>query len=770
MSRYRSMFFIALIGLAAFITAQAREEDLVGSWQGAIEIPGSSLEVEVELQLADEAWQGTIDIPAQGAANLPLEDIHVDNEQVRFAIAGVQGEPVFEGALRDGRIEGSFLQAGQEFPFTLQRVDLAVAEGPAAIDPAVAAEPAPEDVYEDPEGRFTVPVPAGWSMSEEEGYVRLSDPEEGMHLFMLALEEDDLEAAIAEAWERVDPAFDREPEQALEPPSEPGVERSLFIDYGMEEGRIYQALAQLHEGVAYVALIDTTLEAAQRREAQLNIVLTGFRIAALEDIDLTGVEPLPVAEVLPELEAFIEENLEAFGIPGAAVAIVQDGEVVYAEGFGVKEAGGNEPMTADTHMMIGSTGKTMTTMLMAALVDEGLMDWETPAVEILPEFGVADPELTEEITVANLVCACTGVPRRDLELFFNAEGLTAEGIVESVRTLEFFTDFGEAFQYSNQLVATGGYAAAAADGTEFGNLFEGYASSLQERVLAPIGMNNTTLSFEEVRLRAQHATPHQQDLDSGAYTPIPLEVERFLLSVAPAGAHWSTAEDMARYLATKLDAGVSPDGARVVSEENLRATWEPQVPVTATDSYGLGWFVGEYRGLLLLYHGGNTLGFTSDFAFLPDAELGIVVLTNARLSNFFNMAVRGRLIELVFEQPAQAEETAAFGLAQLEEMIAELRETTLEQVDAGAVEPYLGSYTNEALGEITLVLENGRFMMDAGEFESELRPRADAAEESYLTVGAPLPGLPLELQEDEAGEPIVQLGEGAYSYTFTRVE
>ena len=136
-----------------------------------------------------------------------------------------------------------------------------------------------------------------------------------------------------------------------------------------------------------------------------------------------------MAEIEAELDAFVEENLRRFGIPGATIAVVQGGEVVYLKGFGVKEAGRSDPITPDTQMMIGSTGKTMTTMLMAALVDEGLLDWEAPVVSVLPEFAVADNELTQKMAVRHLVCACTGVPRRDLEMAFNFDRLTAEGIV-----------------------------------------------------------------------------------------------------------------------------------------------------------------------------------------------------------------------------------------------------------------------------------------------------------------------------------------------------
>src|SRR5690606_8513986 len=127
---------------------------------------------------------------------------------------------------------------------------------------------------------------------------------------------------------------------------------------------------------------------------------------------------------------------------------------------------------------------------------DGVIEWDTPVVEVLPEFAVADPDLTQSITMRNLLCACTGVPRRDLELFFNRSELGAEGIVESLGTFEFFTDLGGVSQSSSRLVATAGFAAAAAAGAEYGDFFEGYVNALHERVLDPIGLFVTTLSMD----------------------------------------------------------------------------------------------------------------------------------------------------------------------------------------------------------------------------------------------------------------------------------
>lgn len=564
------------------------------------------------------------------------------------------------------------------------------------------------------------------------------------------------------------PGFALRPNDVQRPPSEPGVEATVVTNYESGE-RVYQGFGRRHGGSAYLLLIDADLAAAQRRGAQINIVATGFEIGGLEQADLTDAPPKPVdSAMLDELETFTENALDEFGIPGAAVVVVQDGEVVYTGGFGVREMGGDAPLTPDTPMMIGSTGKSLTTMLMATLVDEGLMTWDTPVQEVLPEFRVADPELSRTMTLRNLVCACSGVPRRDLEFLFNGDTLTAEDTVASLRTFEFFTDFGEAFQYSNQLVGTGGYTAAAADGAPYGELFGGYARSLQRRVLDPIGMTDTTLSFAEVEAAGDAAAPHTSTLDN-LYEPIPLDFERLLLPVAPAGSHWSTARDLARYLQTELALGVAPSGERVVSEKNLRTTWEPQVPVSADTDYGLGWFVEDYRGLRLVHHGGNTLGFTSDLAFLPERGLGVVVLTNGQYTNVFNEAVRERLFELAFGQPARVGETVAFAAEQARTALEEFREK-LREVDTGAVTPFAGRYRNGALGEVVLAVRGGGLTLDAGEFASALRPVVDDAgrPDGYILFGAPLAGLPVRL-ERATGEPVVVVGEGAAAYTFGRV-
>ena len=385
--------------------------------------------------------------------------------------------------------------------------------------------------------------------------------------------------------------------------------------------------------------------------------------------DLTGATPLPLTgKRRAAFEAYIADALYRFDVPGAAVAVVQNGDVVYLNGFGVKEVGSTRPVTPDTLMMIGSITKSMTTMMAASLVDAGRLAWDTRLVDLLPQFAVGDPALTNRLTIRDAFCNCSGVPGLNIESYFKSGPRTPEKVVTALAHVKPTAGYGEQFIYNNVLIGSGGYAlwawrtaAARAD------LGLAYDLALRERVLGPIGMTRSTFDPETVLADGDYALPHAVDL-SGDLRPLPLTAERGLLPYRPAGALWSNAREMARYLQTELARGVAPGGTRVVSAENLEATWTPGVSVpniyggppqmAATMArYGLGWVNGEYRGLRVVSHAGGTGGFTSEIAFLPEADLGIVILSNslslAPVPLAFEYAVEFRLFELLFDQPAE---------------------------------------------------------------------------------------------------------------------
>jgi CubicO group peptidase (beta-lactamase class C family) len=467
--------------------------------------------------------------------------------------------------------------------------------------------------------------------------------------------------------------------------------------------------------------------------------------------DLTGATPLPLTgKRRAEFEAYVADALNRFGVPGAAVAVVENGEIVYLNGFGVKESGSTRPVTPDTMMMIGSITKSMTTMLAASLVDHDRVTWETRLIDLLPGFAVGDPALTERLTVRDAFCNCSGVPGLNLESSFESGSLTLEKVVTALADVAPTARYGERFIYNNILIASGGYALGVANGGGAGNLGLAYDEALRERILGPIGMTHSRFDPEAVLADGDYALPHAVDL-SGELRPLPLSAERGLLPYRPAGALWSNAREMARYLQTELARGVAPGGTRVVSAENLEATWAPGVSVpnlyggppemaATMTHYGLGWLTGRYRGLRVVRHAGGSSGFSAEIAFLPEADLGIVILTNslslAPIPLAFQSAVEIRLFELLFDQPAEFDSRL---MAQAEALAASRPPRSLGKLEPAAVAPYLGRYASAGLGEVSLSLRGDRLVLDAGELNSELRPlAAGGAETVYLLHDPPL--------------------------------
>ena len=251
------------------LLATAWAQDISGVWRGVVELPGSQVEINVTF----DGTTGTIALPTQGIQDVPLSSVALSKDAVRFTVAGVRGEPTFIGARTQGRIEGAFSQEGQTFHFTLTR-----GEADAVL---VEAEPDTGRNLEDPRGRFNVPVPAGWTVEENEGYVTLLSPEGDTSAHVLTLPSSDLEASIREGWALTNPGFSLGTVDTQAPPSEPGVEESLILTYTGARS-VARAYSHLYEDTAYLVLIDTSLTGAQQWGAQIAAISSGLTINALE--------------------------------------------------------------------------------------------------------------------------------------------------------------------------------------------------------------------------------------------------------------------------------------------------------------------------------------------------------------------------------------------------------------------------------------------------------------------------------------------------------
>lgn len=567
-----------------------------------------------------------------------------------------------------------------------------------------------------PDAPLPTVLPDGWTVVHSGDLLTVRGPELDLQLSCLVRPVvDDLADLLCRAWREVMPGFDIPVLQKVEMPAKDGWDGEIDIAYDTpeSESRVVFAMARILGNRVYITLIDGTKAGFSRRIAQFSELHNGWKPAGLKEPSLAGISPGTFGdEERKAMNRFVEWAMGQVGVPGLAIAIVQNDQTVYAEGFGVCRAGGERRVTAHTRFMIGSSTKPLTTMMMARLVDLGYFTWSTPVTEVLPSFALMDENLTRRLEMWHTVSASTGMPRRGLELVFRFRGVRPEERIAEMRQMSPTTGFGETFQYSNYLAAAGGYAAAHSYAPDL-PLQEAYERAMRELVLEPLGMRYTSILSTNSIL---DAAPHGRDL-SGIAVPIDPVLETFADAVAPAGSVWSNVVDMAQYLKCEMQGGLNGGGERIVSGENLLTRRRSVIKIDGKSSYGLGWFLKDRQGLTEVGHGGNTRGFTADMFFLPEQRVGMVILTNLGLANQFLASVEQKLLELLFGAESRAETMVAAEKKALGEAAEVTRQRIRTDLASTAwIHEYAGHYMSKDLGSayISQVREGYQIDLEAG--------------------------------------------------------
>src|SRR5262249_4736396 len=335
--------------------------------------------------------------------------------------------------------------------------------------------------------------------------------------------------------------------------------------------------------------------------------------------------------------------------------------------------------TANTLFMIASNTKAMTTLLLAKLVDAKKLDWDTPATQLLPSFKLGSPETTRQVLVKHLTCACTGMPRQDLEWLFQVGGLTPAAALAELGTMEPTSKFGELFQYSNPMAAAAGYVGGYVLYPKL-ELGAAYDKAMQAEVFGPLGMKSTTFDMARAQ-RADHASPTGFDVD-GKPAPAAMEVNYAVVPVRPAGGAWSNVNDMLKYIEMEIDEG-SAAGKPYVSRDALLARRAPQVAMSKDATYGMGLMVDTTYGVPVVHHGGDIIGYHSDMIWIPDAKVGAVILTNGDLGPVLRNAFRRKLLEVLYDGRPEADENVASSARTFKEQLAAERKLLPGPADAG---------------------------------------------------------------------------------------
>jgi CubicO group peptidase (beta-lactamase class C family) len=402
---------------------------------------------------------------------------------------------------------------------------------------------------------------------------------------------------------------------------------------------------------------------------------------------------------LGDLDEFITSVMEEWKVPGLAIAVAKDGEVVFSEGFGYRDVDEELPVTSRTLFAIGSISKSFTVTVLGMLEDEGLLDWDEPVRTYLPDFRLHDEVASERMTPRDLVTHRSGLPRHD-GLWYGSD-LTRREMYERLRYLEPNRDFRAVFQYQNLMFMTAGYLAGQLAGKSWEEL-------VRARIFEPLGMTRSNFSVDESQRSDDFAYPYVKVEDDVRQVNF-----RNLDEIGPAGSINSSVAEMIRYVQFHIDQGTHGD-EQLLSEGNAAQMQTPQMVIPGGieydelghTSYGMGFFVTTYRGHKLVHHGGGIDGFISLLSFMPRERIGMIVLTNLSGNNpvptIVTRGVYDRLLGLepvdwagrVKEAEAKAEEAE-------EEGEGEERGLRVEGTSPShALADYAGTYEHPGYGRI----------------------------------------------------------------------
>jgi CubicO group peptidase (beta-lactamase class C family) len=413
-------------------------------------------------------------------------------------------------------------------------------------------------------------------------------------------------------------------------------------------------------------------------------------------------------ELVAELREIVETERARFGVPGCAVLVVADGEIVMCEGFGWRNQEDKLPVTDRTLFPIGSSTKTFTAAVCALLVESGRLGWDRPVREYLPGFRMADPVASEQLTVYDMLCHRSGLPRHDL-LWYAADGaMTRSELVSALGHLPANRKLRESWQYNNLLYAAAGELAARLSGTS-------YEGAVRSWIFEPLGMRRSNFSVDDLADDPDVATPYSAPRPGEPLRGIPFAR---LDLVGAAGNINSCAEEMGRWLLTLLGRGVG-GRAPLLSTSALAMLQSPAAPLPEGSllavgrpvGYCLGLMLEDYRGHRLLHHGGNIDGFSSQVSFVPEAGCGVVVLTNREgtaLRDVLPCVLFDRILGLP-EQPhgerlLDREQALHRGFFQAADR------TVSASIGLGPVRPlddYVGRYSHRAYGALEVARAEG---------------------------------------------------------------
>jgi CubicO group peptidase (beta-lactamase class C family) len=419
--------------------------------------------------------------------------------------------------------------------------------------------------------------------------------------------------------------------------------------------------------------------------------------------------------------------------------------------------------------MVASNTKGMVTLLLASLVDEGKLDWDAPVQRYLPDFRLGDAETSRKVLVRHLVCACTGLPRDDMQWILGTSDATRpQSTFDLLARTQPTSKFGEVYQYSNPLASAAGYLAGHVlyPDMELGAAFD---RAMQERVFDPIGMTRATFGPAET-LDGNWARPNSLALDGSIGTVDP-RLNDVIKPYRPAGGLWASTHDVAEYVIEELGAGTVPGKPPVVSSRNALIRRDYGVQTGESVWYGMGLETDASSGVEVLQHGGSLLGYKTDWYAVPEAGAGIVLLLNSdAVSHALGEIVKRKFLEVIYDGKPEAAKYLADRVKRLGEDAAQRRKELAFPVPAAEAQALEGSYLNPTIGRLTLTRRDGQLVLRTASHWSQVAERTEAdGSRSLVPVSPGALSFPFLVTERQGKRALV-LNDNQHEFVFARDE
>jgi CubicO group peptidase (beta-lactamase class C family) len=445
-------------------------------------------------------------------------------------------------------------------------------------------------------------------------------------------------------------------------------------------------------------------------------------------------------------DKYVEQAAHDWHVPALAIAVVKDDSLVFAKGYGVIEIGKTTRADEHTRFAIGSTTKAMTSASLGMLVDEGKLRWDDRVIDYLPDFRLYDPYATRELTVRDLLTHRSGLASTDL-LWAGPWTYTMPEMIRRLRYVKPASSFRSEWEYQNVVYAIGGTLIERVSGMS-------WETFVRTRIFAPLGMNETEPLVSAIKGKANVAVPHLLRNDTVRVVPV-----RSTDAIAPAGSAWSSVSDMSKWMRFILDSG-RVGSQRLLKPETFRELIAPQIRAPIDEypalrlakpdffSYGLGWFVQDYRGQAVWMHTGSIDGMCAIIGLIPEKRVGVYVL-----ENLDHAELRHGLMYSVFDLYSGG--PSRDWSRELHELFAALARARppaaavahVESRPSLPLDKYVGTFVDSTYGSLQVTLANGALQaqvadeppqrLEPVEYETFRSPASPAARQALTLTFVP---------------------------------